>query len=365
MKTLDIINFLETVAPASLQESYDNAGLIYGSTGTECTGAIVCLDITDQVIEEAVKFNCNFVIAHHPLVFKALKKINPEHGISRVLVNAIKKDISIYAIHTNLDNVISGVNMKIADKIGLKKLEILDKKTGLVKKLVCFVPTSHLEVLQSALFNAGAGHIGNYNECSFATEGKGTFKAGKDANPFVGDIGVRHAENEMRLEVVFSVWQQKAVVAAMKASHPYEEIAYDIMSVDYPHQEVGAGLLGELAEPLESNSFFKMVKEIFQVPVIRHSPLTGKTIKKVAICGGAGSFLISNAIAAGADIFLTADLKYHDFFEADGRIILADMGHYESEQFTQDLLIDLLKQKFPNFAVLKTGVATNPVNYFL
>jgi dinuclear metal center YbgI/SA1388 family protein len=365
MKTLDIINFLETVAPSSLQETYDNAGLIYGSPDAECSGVLVCLDVTEAVIEEAIHTNCNLVIAHHPLVFKGLKKINPDRGISRVLVRAIKNDISIYAIHTNIDNVIDGVNDKIADTIGLVNRKVLEKKQGLLKKLVCFVPLAHLEPLQQALFDAGAGNIGKYSDCSFATGGTGTFKAGEGTDPFVGTVGSRHTEEEMRLEVVFSAWQHAAVISAMKKSHPYEEIAYDVLSIDNPHDGVGSGLIGELQEPLDAHAFFGRVKERFHTPLIRHSPLTGKAFKKIAICGGAGSFLISNAIAAGADLFLTADLKYHDFFEADGRIVLADMGHFESEQFTQELLFDLLKQKFPNFAVLKTGVATNPVNYFL
>ena len=365
MKTLDIINFLETIAPAALQEGYDNSGLIYGSPEAECAGVLVCLDVTDQVIDEAISLHCNLVISHHPLVFRALKKINPDKGISRVLVKAIKNDVSIYAIHTNLDNVLSGVNNRIAEILGLINRNILDKKAGQIKKLICYVPVSHLEGVRTALFTAGAGHIGKYRECSFAAEGKGTFKAGEGADPYVGQIDNRHTENEIRLEVVFSAWQQNAVLHAMKAAHPYEEIAYDVLSPDNFHDEVGSGLVGDLEQPMEALSFFALVRERFQVPVIRFSPLTGKLIKRVAICGGAGSFLISNAIGSGADLFLTADLKYHDFFEADGRIVLADMGHYESEQFTQDLLIDLLKQKFPNFAVLKTGVATNPVNYFL
>jgi dinuclear metal center YbgI/SA1388 family protein len=365
MKTLDIINFLETVAPSSLQESYDNAGLIYGAPETECTGVLVCLDVTEAVIDEAIRMKFNLVIAHHPLVFKGLKKLNPDRGISQVLVKAIKNDISVYAIHTNLDNVITGVNNKIADKLGLADRKILVGKEGLLKKLVCYVPVAHLDPLQQALFTAGAGQIGQYSECSFAVKGEGTFKAGDGADPFVGAVGKRHMEEEMRLEVMFSSWQQKKVLAAMREAHPYEEIAFDIINLENLHNEVGSGLTGVLQEPLTPDTFFGLVKERFSAPVIRFSPLTGKKIQKIAVCGGAGSFLISNAIAAGVDLFLTADLKYHDFFEADGRIVLADMGHFESEQFTQDLLFDLLKQKFPNFAVLKTGVATNPVNYFL
>jgi dinuclear metal center YbgI/SA1388 family protein len=365
MKTLDIINFLETVAPMSLQESYDNAGLIYGSPESECTGVLVCLDVTEAVIDEAVRLKINLVIAHHPLVFKGMKKLNPDRGVSKVLVKAVKNDISIYAIHTNLDNIVSGVNNKIADKLGLGDCKILVRKEGLLKKLVCYVPVTHLETLQQTLFSAGAGQIGRYSECSFAGRGEGTFKAGEGAAPYTGAVGTRHTEEEMRLEVVFSAWQQNNVLSAMRRSHPYEEIAFDILNLDNLHDEVGSGLIGLLPEPMATDVFLSLVKERFDAPVIRFSPLTGKLIQKVAVCGGAGSFLIPNAIAAGADLFLTADLKYHDFFEADGRIVLADMGHFESEQFTQELLFDLLKQKFPNFAVLKTGVATNPVNYFL
>ncbi len=364
MQISHIINFLETIAPPSLQESYDNAGLITGMPEWECTGAIISLDITEDVIEEAIQNNCNLLIAHHPIVFKGLKRINGKDYVSRNIIQAIKKDLAIYAIHTNLDNVIEGVNGKIAKMIGLSDCQVLMPQVGRLKKLICFVPEAQLSTVRESIFAAGAGQIGRYAGCSFSVSGTGSFTAGEGTNPYVGSIGQQHFEKEARLEVVFPAHIQGKVVSAMIKAHPYEDVAYDIYTMDNDHPEYGSGLTGLLAKPMEENAFLGLLKETFQIPVIRHSGLRDKPIQRVSLCGGAGSFLISNAIANKSDIFLTADLKYHDFFEADDRIVLADIGHFESEQFTTDLVYGLLKEKFPTFAVLKTGVNTNPINYF-
>jgi dinuclear metal center YbgI/SA1388 family protein len=365
MKIQEITSFLESVAPPLLQESYDNAGLLTGSSQWECTGVICSLDATEEVIREAIAKNCNLVVAHHPIIFGGLKKITGRNYVERTIITAIKNDIAIYAIHTNLDNVLHGVNAAIADKIGLVNREILQPKSDTLKKLYTFVPLEHADKVRSAIFAAGAGHISNYSECSFNTRGQGTFKAGKGSNPFTGKIGEQHTEEEIKMEMIFPAWLQNQVVAALKAAHPYEEVAYDLVALDNQNQATGSGLLGELAEPMAETAVLALLKEKFGLSVIRHTPLLGKKVKKIALCGGAGSFLSGAALVAGADMFITGDVKYHEFFDANGRMVIADIGHFESEQFTIDLLFDLLSQKFLTFAVQKTGVKTNPVHYFL
>ncbi len=364
MKIQDIISLLEKIAPLSQQEDYDNAGLLTGNKKWECTGALVSLDATENVILEAIEKKCNLVISHHPILFKGLKKITGDSYVEQTIITAIKNDIAIYAIHTNLDNMLDGVNGKMADFLGLVNREILLPKPNLLQKLSVFVPVNYKEKLLNALFAAGAGGIGNYSECSFIIPGQGTFKASPGAEPFVGNIGERHVEKEDKIEVVFPQWMQHQVIKGMKAAHPYEEVAYDIYNLANAYPQTGSGLIGELKEPIEERAMLKVLKNIFKTPVMKHTYCTGRLIKKVALCGGAGSFLTGAAIKAGADIFITADIKYHEFFDAEARLMLVDIGHYESEQFTIDLLFDILKENFPNFAVLKTGVNTNPVHYF-
>jgi dinuclear metal center YbgI/SA1388 family protein len=302
-------------------------------------------------------------VAHHPIIFSGLKKITGKNYVERAIIAAIKNDIAIYAIHTNLDNVLSGVNGKMAKLLELKNCTVLSPKPGTLKKLYTFVPASHSEQVRSAIFGAGAGNIGNYSECSFNVEGTGTFKAGEDANPFVGNKNERHHENEIRIETIFPGFLENKIVAALKAAHPYEEVAFDIVSLTNLHPGTGSGLIGELEKPADETGLLELLKKTFNCGVIRHTGLLGKPVKKVALCGGAGSFLIKNAIAAGADFYISADIKYHEFFDANGQLVIADIGHYESEQFTLDLLKEVLEQKFPTFAVLKTEVITNPVRY--
>jgi len=365
MKIQEITAFLESVAPPVLQESYDNAGLLTGNSNRDCTGIITTLDATEEVILEAIEKNCNLVVAHHPIIFGGLRKITGKNYVEKTIITAIKNDIAIYAIHTNLDNVLHGVNAAIADKLGLINRMILQSKTGTLKKLFTFVPVAAAEKVRSAIFAAGAGHISNYSECSFNAPGQGTFKAGEGSNPYVGEMGVRHIEAEIKMEMIFPSWQEQAVIKAMSAAHPYEEVAYDIINLNNENQQVGNGLVGELPQTVSETVFLALVKEKFNLSVIRHTPLLNRPVKKIALCGGAGSFLIGAATATGADFYITGDVKYHEFFDANGRLVIADIGHFESEQYTIDLLFDLLSQKFPTFAVLKTGVKTNPVHYFL
>lgn len=364
MKISDIISFLESLAHPSLQEHYDNAGLILGAKHWECSGIICSLDATEEVIDEAIAKNCNLLVAHHPIIFGGLKKINGKNYVEKAVIKAIKNDIAIYAIHTNLDNVMEGVNGKIASLLGLRNCFILSPKQGTLKKLFTFAPVDNAEAIRNAIFKAGGGHIGNYNECSFNAEGIGTFNGQEGADPYVGEVGKQHQEKEVKIEVVFPSWLENSIVAAMTAAHPYEEVAYDIISLANGHQGIGSGLGGELPEPVNEISFLNHLKEIFGLRVIRHTALLNRPVKKVAVCGGAGSFLMGSALSAGADIYITADMKYHEFFDANGRMVIADIGHYESEQFTIDLLTEVLEQKFLNFAVLKTEVKTNPVRYF-
>ena len=364
MQIAEIISFLESLAHPSLQEHYDNAGLITGNADWECKGIICSLDSTEDVIKEAVEKNCNLVIAHHPIIFGGLKKINGKNYVEKTIIAAIKNEIAIYAIHTNLDNISDGVSGKMAKMLGLQNLSILSTKENTLKKLFVFVPIKSSSEVRNAIFAAGGGQIGNYSECSFNSEGTGTFKAGRGSNPYVGDIGEQHQEKEIRIEVIFSSFLENKIITAMTAALPYEEVAYDIMDLSNSHPGTGAGIIGELAESMNEKSFLEHLKTIFGLKVIRHTALRNKPIKKVALCGGAGSFLISNVLRSSADIYITADIKYHEFFDANGRIVVADIGHYESEQFTIDLLQEILEQKFPTFAVLKTGVMTNPVYYF-
>jgi len=365
MTIQQVISVLEKSAPVMLQENYDNAGLLTGNPAWECTGVIVALDAIEAVIQEAIDNNCNLVMAHHPIIFSELKKLTGKNYVERTIIRAIKNDIAIYAIHTNLDNVLWGVNGKIADKFGLVNRQVLQPKNNLLKKLVVFVPVTHAEKLKEAIFSAGAGQIGNYSECSFNSAGQGTFKGGQGTNPFIGKPGERFTADEIKVEVIYFDWLEQPILKAMQLAHPYEEIAYDIIAIENQHQQLGSGLIGDLPKPISETECLGLIKQQFNLSGIRHTAFTGKMVQRIAVCGGAGSFLIGSAIAAGAQIYITADVKYHEFFDADGNLLIADIGHYESEQFTIDLLIDILKENFTTFAVLKTGIKTNPVQYFL
>ena len=363
MQLKDIIQFLEDKAPLSLQESYDNSGLICGHSSMEINGAIICLDSTEDVIDEAIRHGFNLVIAHHPIVFSGIKKLNGKNYIERTIIKAIKNDIAIYAIHTNLDNVIHGVNAKIAEKIGLVNCRILSPMKNKLLKLSTYVPHEHTEKVKEALFSAGAGHIGNYSECSFTTTGEGTFKGGDGSDPVYGEKNVRFKGHESKIEVVFESHKQSQIFSALKEAHPYEEVAYEFIALANNWQDVGAGMIGELPSEIDAIEFLKSLKTKMKTDCIRHTNTFNKEVKKVAICGGSGSFLLEDAKRAGADIFITGDYKYHQFFDADGSIIIADIGHYESEQYTIELLGDWLSEKFPTFALRLTENNTNPINY--
>jgi dinuclear metal center YbgI/SA1388 family protein len=362
-----IITHLENLAPLHYQESYDNCGLITGNKTWQCTGALTTLDCTEAVLDEAIALGCNLVVAHHPIVFKGLKKINGNTYIERVLIKAIQHNIAIYAIHTNLDHVIGGVNTVIATKLGLLNQRILAPKTEVctLKKLITYIPVKHTDQVLQALFNNGLGRIGHYDECNFMINGTGTFRPLEGSNPVVGTQGLREKVNETRIEGVFEAQYEQQIVSALKHHHPYEEVAYQVIPTTNTNTTVGAGMIGTLPTPITETQLMQLLQTQFNVKVVRHSALTHKPISTIAVCGGAGSFLLPNAIAQQADAFVTADYKYHDFFDAENRLLIADIGHYESEQYTKELLFDELSKKFTTFAIHLSKIDTNSVNYFI
>ena len=365
MQLAEILRHLEEIAPPQLQENYDNSGLLVGEPKTDITGVLISLDCVESTIDEAIAKNCNLIVAHHPIVFSGLKRFNNANYVQRTIQKAIKNDVALYAIHTNLDNVYhQGVNAKIAEVLNLKNTKILAPKSGGILKLVTYCPIENAEEVKNALFNAGAGHIGNYSECSFSTEGKGTYKGNLASNPYSGNKGERHSENEFRLEVVLRDYQKTTVLKALKNTHPYEEVAYEIYPTLNMDQEIGSGLIGDLANEMDTSQFLTYIKKAMGLEVIRYTSYS-KKIKKVALCGGSGQFLLQHALKSNADVFITGDFKYHQFFDAENQLMICDIGHYESEKFTIDLLYDILTKKFSNFAVLKTEGDTNPIKYFL
>lgn len=363
LKIKDITDYLETIAPPAYQESYDNARLITGNPTDDVKGVLVTLDCTEAVVDEALTKGANLIVAHHPIVFKGLKKLTGSNYVERTIIKAIRNDVAIYAIHTNLDNVHNGVNRKICEKIGLTDLKVLVPRTDTLTKLVTFIPSEDTEKVMAALHSAGAGQIGKYENCSFRIDGTGTFKPGPDANPHIGEQGKQEYVSETRVEVIIPTRLQHKIMSALKKTHPYEEVAYYLTELKNTNQEVGSGMTGSLETSLEPIAFLKRLKERMDLNVIRHTRTLEKPVKKVAVCGGAGSFLLQDAIRAGADVFVTSDFKYHEFFDAEDKIIIADIGHYESEVFTKELLQEVLTKKFPTFAINFSTTVTNPISY--
>ncbi|MCB2410471.1 Nif3-like dinuclear metal center hexameric protein [Hymenobacter lucidus] len=359
----DLARALEQVAPLAYQESYDNAGLQCGDPQAEIRGVLIALDCTPAVIDEALRRGCNVVVAHHPVVFRPLKRLTGANEVEQTLIKAIKSDVAIYAAHTNLDNVLPGVNRKLAEKLGLENLRILDPKSGTLGKLITYVPTTHTDAVLQALYAAGAGQIGNYSACSFRVEGTGTFTPGTGTSPFIGEPQKPESVREERVEVLLPLHLHGAALRALRATHPYEEVAYELVKVENTNQDVGSGMIGELPEALSPAEFRRLLRAALGVPVVKHTEFD-RPIKTVALCGGAGSFLIGNARRAGADAFVTGDLKYHEYFGAEGQLLLCDVGHFESEQFTGEIFRDLLTVNFKStFAVLIAETLTNPVRY--
>ncbi len=363
-KIKDVINYLETFAPLAYQESYDNSGLLTGNTEDDANGVIISLDCTEPVIQEAIDKGCNLIITHHPIIFSGLKKITGATYVERTIISAIKNDIAIYAIHTNLDNVISGVNFQFAKLLGLKNLSILNPKKNTLNKLVSFVPHNSKDKVLAALYKAGAGQIGNYSECSFTTEGVGSFTPNQEANPTIGSQENPEKVNESRIEVIIPTHQVHPIIAALKNAHPYEEVAYYITQIENTNQELGAGILGEFEKELTAHEFLSFLKKAMHLEVIKYTKAYKGKIKKIAICGGSGSFLLNAAIRSKADAYISADFKYHEYFDAETNLMVCDIGHYESEVATKDLLYDILSKKFSSFALNLSEIDTNPISYF-
>ncbi len=363
MKVHEITTFIEEFAPIGYQEGYDNCGLLIGSPTADVTGVLLCVDVTPEILKEALAKGSNLIISHHPLIFSGLKSITGSNNTEKIIIEAIKHNVAIYAAHTNIDKVWDGVSVYLAKKLGLQEIGILSPSPDQLVKLVVFVPEKQASEVRLAMFNAGAGHIGDYDQCSYNTLGTGTFRAGDSTNPYVGKQGELHHEKEVRVEVVVPKPILSHTIKAMQKAHPYEEVAYDIYPILNPNPKAGLGAVGKLERPYSEEEFLAKVKNILGIACIKHSKLLGKPIEKVALCGGSGSELLKNALKEQAQLFLTADVKYHNFFEAEERIIIADIGHYESEQLTIDIFYEILSKKMPNFAVHKTELNTNPINY--
>ena len=359
----EILRAIEEVAPLSLQESYDNAGLLTGSRDMVARAALVCVDVTEEVIDDAISQRANLVISHHPLVFKPLKSFTGENYIERTLIKALKNDIAIYSCHTNMDNAWNGVNFKMAEMLGLFNLSILSPVPRNLLKLVTYVPVNSADNVRRALFEAGAGTVGNYDCCSYNTDGFGTFRAGENARPYCGEIGELHKEREIRVEVVLPRHIRSRVVHTLLQIHPYEEPAFDLLPIENEWVQAGAGVVGELLCPMDEMDFLQRLKSIFKAGCVKHTSLTGRKIRQVALCGGSGAFLIPQAVSQGVDAFVTGEIKYHEYFGCEDAVLLAEIGHYESEQYTKDIFCEIITKNFPTFACYYTKVETNPINY--
>ncbi|MGY5353344.1 Nif3-like dinuclear metal center hexameric protein [Wenyingzhuangia sp. IMCC45467] len=363
MKIKEITNYIEKIAPLAYAEDFDNVGLLVGNYNTEATGVLVTLDTLEQTVDEAIEKKCNLIISFHPIIFGGLKKFNGNNYVERVVMKAIKHDIAIYATHTALDNSFKGVSAKMCEVLQLKNKEVLIPQKGTIKKLLTYVPVNNAETLRESLFEVGAGAIGNYSECSFNINGIGTFKGNENATPVIGTKGITSKEKETQIGITFPKHLESKVIKTLLKNHPYEEVAYEITSIENSNQHIGIGMIGELTDSMEINDFLRYVKLKMNTECIRHSGPIPKKIKKVAVLGGSGSFGINAAIAKGADAYITADFKYHEFYKAEGKLLITDIGHYESEQFTKNLLVDYLKEKFRNFAIILSNKSTNPIYY--
>ncbi len=363
MKIKEILSVLEEMAPLAYAEDFDNVGLLVGNQNTEASGVLVCHDALENVIDEAITKKCNLVVCFHPILFSGIKKITGKNYVERAILKAIKNDIAIYAVHTALDNHQQGVNKIFCEALGLKKTKILIPKQNFIRKLITYTIPENAEKLRNALFDAGAGKIGNYEDCSFNSKGIGTYMGNENSNPEIGERFEFVESDEIKIEVTFEKYLESKILKALFKNHVYEEVAYEIYDLQNQHQNIGLGMIGELENPMDEKSFLALVKDKMQAEGIRHSQFLGKKIQKVAVLGGSGSFAIKNAIQAGADAFLTADLKYHQFYEAENQLILADIGHFESERYTKNYIVDFLRKKILNFAIILSEENTNPVKY--
>jgi len=364
MKIKSFIENLKILAPLDYAEDFDNVGLIVGDDNHILHGVLITLDTTEAVVDEAIALNCNLILSFHPIIFSGIKKLSPNNYVNKTVIKAIKNDIAIFAIHTALDNSFHGVNRKICDKLNLKNPKILIPKIQTIKKLTTYVPTKNAEHLRDKLFEVGAGNIGNYSNCSFNLEGQGSFEGNENSNPVIGERGKTRYEKEIQINITYAKHLENKVLKQLFINHPYEEVAYEIETLDNQNQHIGLGMIGEFEEVRTENDFLELLKDTFHTPILKHSKLLDKSIKKVAVLGGSGASAINNAIHSNADVYVTADLKYHDFFKAENKILLVDIGHFESEQFTKELLYTYINENFTNFAIVLSNTNTNPVQYY-
>jgi len=365
MKIKELIKFLENFAPLYLQEEYDNCGLTVGEKNNKITKILTCVDVTLEVIKEAKKNNCNLIISHHPVIFEAIKKINNDDFTEKIIFEAIKNNIALYAMHTNLDNILNGVNSIICKKLKIKNTKILLPKNNTLKKIITFCPEKNTHKIRTALFKAGGGAIGDYDSCSFITTGEGSFRPLNNSNPFVGEKGEIHKEKENKIEIIFPAHKEENIIKTLLDVHPYEEVAYYIHELNNTNKDIGSGMIGELEKETKTLEFIKFIKKTMKSKCIRHTNINNKKIKKVAVCGGSGGFLIEEAIKQKAEIFITGEIKYHDFFKANDKIILIDIGHFESERYTTNLIYEIIKKNFSKLAILKSNIDTNPISYII
>ncbi|GEC77216.1 Nif3-like dinuclear metal center hexameric protein [Flavobacterium aquatile] len=363
MKIKQILTILEEMAPLAYAEDFDNVGLLVGNQDNEATGVLVCHDALENVIDEAIAKNCNLVVCFHPILFSGLKKITGKNYVERAVIKAIKNDIAIYAVHTALDNHKDGVNKIFCDALGLKNTKVLVPKQNFIQKLITYTVPENADKVRNALFEVGAGTIGNYDNCSFNSVGFSTYQGNENSNPVIGTKGELTQTNEIKIEVTFEKYLQSKILKALFSNHVYEEVAYEIYELQNQHQNIGLGMIGSLETPMSETEFLTFVKDKMQCGGIRHSAFLNKKISKVAVLGGSGSYAIRNAIQAGADVFLTADLKYHNFYESENQILISDIGHFESERYTKNYIVDFLKEKITNFAIVLSEENTNPVKY--
>ena len=363
MRIKEILAVIEQLAPIALQESYDNSGVQVGDVNQEAKGALLCIDVTEEVVDEAITLGCNLIVSHHPLAFRKFQSLTGKNYVERCMIKAIKNDMVVYAAHTNLDNANEGINCYLAKMLGLQNIRILAPQNNKLLKMVTFTPHSHVDQVRNALFNAGAGSIGDYDSCSYNLTGEGTFRGGENTHPFAGEVGTLHTEPEVRTEVILPNYKKEEVIRALIAVHPYEEPAYDIYALENQWTQAGSGIVGTLPEEMEEENFLYLIKDTFNLNTIQYSALRNKSVRDVAICSGAGNFLIPRAIGYGADVFITGEAKYNDFYDVEDKILLAIIGHYESEVFTKNVFYDAVSEKYPTFALYMAGTDKNPVKY--
>lgn len=365
MKIKEFINEFEQIIPVRQAEDFDNVGLLCGNPEREISGVLIAHDALEFIIDEAIEKNFNLILCFHPIIFSGLKSITGKNYVERAVLKALENKIAIYAIHTAFDNDFFGVNYKICEVLGLKNQQVLMPKKNQLKKLEVYVPTDSAEKLRNALFVAGAGNIGFYDECSFTIQGDGTFRPLEGSDPVIGTHNERENANEVLINVIFEDYKTNQILFAMKENHPYEEVAYQLITLENDNQYTGLGRYGNLEQEMDELDFLTFIKQKFNIDIIRHSSLNNKKIRTIGVLGGSGASGIKAAMSAKCDAYITGDVKYHDFFSAEGKMLICDIGHFESEQFVVQQLFEILSEKFTTFAIAKTTQKTNPVNYFL